>query len=48
MSWSVRIATLKKGAGAAPPDPPDGYVYITDADGAILTDSDGTYLITEA
>lgn len=44
MSWSVRIATLSNGVGA----PPHGFVFLTDADGAILTDSDGTYLITEA
>ena len=43
MSWPVRIATLSKGVGAPP-----GFVFLTDADGAILTDSDGAYLITEA
>ena len=44
MSWPLRIATLKKGVLV----PPAGFVFLVDTDGAILTDSDGTYLITEA
>ena len=48
MSWPLRIAALSRGVGATPPDPPFGFVYITDDDGAFLRADDGAYLITEA
>ena len=33
--------------GPAFPEPPPGYVYLTDDDGAYLVDDDGAYLIGE-
>ena len=41
---ALRPHAPKKGVLA----PPAGFVFLIDTDGAILTDSDGTYLITEA
>ena len=34
-------------APAGPPDPPAGYIYLTDDDGSRLTDDDGAYLMEE-
>jgi len=45
MSWPVRIAALSKGVA-----PPSGFVFLTDPDGAYLTETVGgvVYYLLEA
>ena len=43
MSWPLRIATLSKGVGVPPL--PEGFLFITDSDGAFLRDVDGAFLV---
>ena len=37
----------RSGTTAPAPVPPDGFVFITDSDGVLLTDAAGNYLVQE-
>lgn len=47
MFWSPPLwwYLKRKRAAQGTPSAPDGYVLLTDSDGAYLLDSDGAYLI---
>jgi len=41
------VVQLSPPGGAGPPDPPAGFVYLTDDDGSRLTDDDGAFLMED-